>query len=72
MINDSNPLLGETDREGEREEEGGGDKFKLRFFNKEELGMFDCIYTCQLRFCSSLVPRLLSLSNTERSVVTRL
>ena len=44
-IDDSKPLLGDDDREGE--EEGGGDiqlnargfKIKLRFFNKEELGM---------------------------------
>ena len=44
-IDDSKPLLGDDDREGE--EERGGDiqlnarglKIKLRFFNKEELGM---------------------------------
>ena len=45
-IDDSKPLLGDDDREAE-EERGGGDiqlnargfKLKLRFFNKEELGM---------------------------------
>ena len=49
-IDDSKPLLGEPDREGDDEESGDDNqfstrkiKFKLTFFNKEELGNFGYI-----------------------------